>query len=430
MASTSEQPLSLAEPAAAHRLPDAAPRMAAAVGDDGRSPARRPLRILHAARDFTDHHMIRDRLSQPGRVEHVVRFAAGYEEALRCLHSDTFDLALVDAGLSGGRGLELIRRLGGRLAALPVVLLSGPGDGDLESEAIEAGAFDHLDRRDLTASILSRACRNACLRHEIEQDLRQREIAARIARVRAEQANQAKTDFLARISHDLRTPLNAILGFSEVIRDDLLGGGSAGRYREYANDIHESGQHLLSIINDLLDLSKIEAGKMELDEEPLDLVELAAGVIRMVEPIAQRGRVRLALRSARDLPRLRGDRQAISRMLLNLLSNAIRFTPERGRVTLEATHDLLGLHLIVQDSGVGIAPEEIHRVLQPFHQAQRVAAGAKSGTGLGLPIVNGLITLHGGYLSLESRLDQGTRVSLSFPRSRILGPDQGEASAS
>ncbi|HWB44828.1 MAG TPA: ATP-binding protein [Hyphomicrobiaceae bacterium] len=241
------------------------------------------------------------------------------------------------------------------------------------------------------------------------------------ARRRAEAANVAKSRFLATMSHELRTPLNAILGFSEVMKGELLGPMQNASYKDYAGNIHESGRHLLQLINEILDLSRIEAGRYELNQESLRLCDVLEDCLRLLHLRAESKGLHVALDFAKDLDPLWADERAVRQICLNLLSNAIKFTPRGGRITLRAasTPDG-GQTLIVKDTGPGIPKEEIPRVMQAFGQGSLAHETAEGGTGLGLPIVQNLVALHGGTFELRSELRKGTEAVVEFPRSRVL----------
>jgi two-component system, cell cycle sensor histidine kinase PleC len=241
---------------------------------------------------------------------------------------------------------------------------------------------------------------------------------ATVARKRAESASRAKSQFLANMSHELRTPLNAVLGFSEVIRDRIFGDGALVRYSDYAGSIHTSGTHLLGLINDVLDLSKIEAGKLELLPERFDLAGDAAEALRLVEPQAARKQVRLV----REIPEqlsVFADKRALRQIAVNLLANAVKFTPQGGTVTLSLCLAAGGsVALSVSDTGVGIRPEDMSRVLESFGQGRHdITPGDEHGTGLGLAIAKSLIEAHGGMIGIESELGEGTTVTVTLPQS-------------
>jgi two-component system, cell cycle sensor histidine kinase PleC len=241
------------------------------------------------------------------------------------------------------------------------------------------------------------------------------------ARRRAEAANVAKSRFLATMSHELRTPLNAILGFSEVMKAEIMGPMPNPTYREYAAHIHHSGTHLLNLINEVLDLSRIEAGRYELHEEPLRLVDVAEDCHRLLKLRAESKGLQIVQNCDAELPQLWADERAVRQVCLNLMSNALKFTPRGGQIvlTVSATSDG-GQRVSVRDTGPGIPKEEIPKVLQAFGQGSLAHQTAEGGTGLGLPIVQKLIELHGGSFELISELRKGTEAIVSFPKQRVL----------
>jgi PAS domain S-box-containing protein len=234
-------------------------------------------------------------------------------------------------------------------------------------------------------------------------------------------ADQDKSRFLARMSHELRTPLNAILGFSEIIKNEMFGTVAQRRYVEYGKDIHTSGQYLLDLVNDILDLSRLEEHEYELEETVLDLNELAEELIHMLSLEANKQGISLSFDTAADLPKLRSDRRAIQQILLNLLSNAMKFTPRGGRVNLDMHLDRDGnLRLSVSDTGIGIAKEDLPKIRKPFAQLPSRFATEKLGTGLGLPIAEGLAKLLGTKLEITSEVEKGTTVTMRFGNERLV----------
>ncbi|WP_295810023.1 HAMP domain-containing sensor histidine kinase [uncultured Nitratireductor sp.] len=241
------------------------------------------------------------------------------------------------------------------------------------------------------------------------------------ARRRAEEANLAKSRFLASMSHELRTPLNAILGFSEVMANQVLGPLENPTYRDYANDIHNSGKHLLSLINEILDLSRIEAGRYQLNEEPLSLGPIVEDCCRLMEMKARGKDIRFKLETEPTLLRLFADERAIRQIALNLLSNAVKFSPAGTDVRIRVGWTAGGgQYIAIKDNGPGIPEDELAVVLSAFGQGSIAIKTAEQGTGLGLPIVQGLTALHDGVFELNSKLRSGTDAIVAFPRARVM----------
>jgi PAS domain S-box-containing protein len=253
------------------------------------------------------------------------------------------------------------------------------------------------------------------------------------ARDRAETADHAKSEFLAMMSHELRTPLNAIIGFSEIMKMEALGPIGSAKYREFADDIHLSGRHLLDVINDILDLSKIESGKAGLCEENIVIPKLIRSALTLIGDNGKDSDVELDLECPDELPELRGDRRKLSQILVNLLSNGFKFTPAGGRITLRVWCSANDGHVFqIADTGIGIAPEDIPKALAPFQQIDSRISRKHEGTGLGLPLTKALVELHGGSLDLQSEVGVGTTVTVRFPAHRVLAPKLaiGRANAS
>jgi two-component system cell cycle sensor histidine kinase PleC len=252
---------------------------------------------------------------------------------------------------------------------------------------------------------------------DLEQAMARSDEAAR----RAEAASLSKSRFLAQMSHELRTPLNAILGFSEVMKNEVLGPHQVASYKDYSGDIHTSGQHLLNLINEILDLSRIEAGRYQLNEETVSLVGVAEDCVHLVGMRAKTRGIKLTELYETDLPSLWADERALRQITLNLLSNAIKFTPQGGEISVKVGWTASGgQYLAVRDNGPGIPENELSEVLSSFGQGSNAIKSAEQGAGLGLPIVQSLVDLHGGTFHLKSKVREGTEVVVTFPAARVM----------
>ncbi|MGH6715451.1 MAG: sensor histidine kinase [Bradyrhizobium sp.] len=281
------------------------------------------------------------------------------------------------------------------------------------------GYFALLARRlhsTMLATLEARAEKDALI-----GELEQAKSISDEARYRAEAANVAKSRFLAQMSHELRTPLNAILGFSEVMKSEIFGAHAVPAYKEYSADIHNSGVHLLNLINEILDLSRIEAGRYELNEEAVALVNAVADCHHLLKLRASSRGITIHEVFEHGMPKIWGDERAIRQIVLNLLSNSIKFTPQGGEIWLKVGWTASGgQYLSVKDTGSGIAENEIPIVLASFGQGSNSIKSAEQGAGLGLPIAKSLIDMHGGTFTLKSKLRIGTEVIVTFPPERVM----------
>ena len=303
--------------------------------------------------------------------------------------------AFISKGRNGSREIQIVRRDG----SLADILLS----------TVLLQLSQH--RRYMVSTI-----RDITERKNMIRNLRQ-------AKEQADIANKAKSSFLANMSHELRTPLNAIIGFSELIMSETFGPMNNDKYSEYMTDIHFSARHLLDIINDVLDMSKIESGKVELVESEIIIEDVFNSVSIIMNERAAEGGVNLIFEIADDIPHLRADQRLLRQILINLVSNAIKFTPKGKKVTVRAYMLENGrLRLSVDDEGCGIPEDKIEVVLEPFGQAHDPLHSKGQGTGLGLPLAKTMVELHGGELEVISRVDRGTYVSLDFREDRLMYP--------
>jgi signal transduction histidine kinase len=356
---------------------------------------------------------------------YAVRTARVAEEAVRAIREPengaaVVPVSLIDVRLGVGSGVDLLSRLRAERPDLICVMMTANLDTETAVEALRRGAYDYFDKSCEPTSLL--AVLDRCFdRMQLQREREAADEALRVAKEEAEAASRAKSGFLATMSHELRTPLNAIIGFSEMMLRQVMGPIGNEQYKSYVADIYSSGSHLLQIINDILDLSKAEAGKLELYEDVFDLRETVRSVSQITGPRMAEAGLRPVVELAPALPLLRADERKTKQVLLNLIANAIKFTPSGGRIDVIGSFDpARGVSLTVADSGIGIAPEHLARVLEPFEQVDSSLARAHQGTGLGLPLVKAIMELHGGTLELHSEVEAGTRVTVTFPPDRAV----------
>ncbi|MFN3352795.1 MAG: PAS domain-containing sensor histidine kinase [Brevundimonas sp.] len=311
--------------------------------------------------------------------------------------------------LHDGRWLQLTERL------------TGDGGSVVTAADITPIKMEETARRRAAEALQATVAQLEASQEKLSQLARKYEVAM----TRAEAANQAKSEFLANMSHELRTPLNAINGFSEIMAAEMFGPLGDARYKGYAEDILRSGQHLLSLINDILDMAKIEAGKLNLHLEPVALQEVCRDAVRLMRGRAEEAGLKLFV-EADDAPTIEADYRALKQVMLNLVSNAVKFTPEGGRIEVSARLTDGVVELAVADTGIGIAASDLDRLAQPFEQVEGQHAKTTQGTGLGLALSKSLVELHGGQLVLESEPGHGTTVRVRLPY-RPARPASGDA---
>jgi signal transduction histidine kinase len=343
------------------------------------------------------------------------------DSALIALKRYTPAVALIDVRLRGLSGVELLARLKGEQPDLVVVMMTAHADTQTTINALRKGAYDYCDKNCEPDELMA-ALDRAFERHRLEAENRSAYETLRAAKESAEAASRAKTEFLANVSHELRTPLNAIIGFSELMLNGARGPVGNSDYLGYLKDIFDAGTDLLRLINEILDLSKAEAGRLELLEDTVDIANVVRTVARLVSPRVESAGLALETDLPDMPPFVFCDRLKVKQILLNLLSNAIKFTEQGGKITIAMGVDSeRGLFVAVRDSGIGIAPGDLPRVLQPFVQVDSALNRTHNGTGLGLPLAAAMVELHGGKLVIDSEPGRGTTVKAFLPLARIVG---------
>ncbi|HEX3501422.1 MAG TPA: ATP-binding protein [Stellaceae bacterium] len=357
-----------------------------------------------------------DLLAPKGYLVQVVGTA---ERAHASLRSFDAQVALFDIRLGLASGVDLFASLKAERPELIGVIMTAHVDSKTAIEALRRGAYDYIDKSchpgELYA-VLERCFDKIQLRQERTSAYE----ALRVAKEAAERANRAKSDFLATMSHELRTPLNAIIGFSEIMAAQGLGPVGNEKYLGYIKDINDSGVHLLAIINDILDLSKAEAGKLEMREDVAELRHIIDAAMTMVLARAKSSGVTLVSEIPAELPYLWCDERMLKQVLLNILSNGIKFTPSGGRVAVTVGQRDGALVIAISDTGIGIASADIAKAFEPFGQVDNRLSRKYDGTGLGLPLAAAMIAQHGGNLTLTSEVGSGTTVTIVIPAQRLL----------
>ncbi len=385
-------------------------------------PSVHPSSILVVDDDPVSRAVIRSALEDSG---FTVSEATDGSDACRQCDEAPPDLLISDVVMPEMDGFALCRELRQKeqSAHIPILMATGLDDVTSIAKAYDAGATDFISKP-INLIVLGHRVRYVLRAATAFTELRQQREQLIAAKEAAEAANRAKTEFLANMSHELRTPLNAIIGFSSVMRDGTFGTLNK-KYRDYATMIADSGGHLLSIINDILDLAKAESNQLVLAEQEIELadtVELSMGII---QEMARNAGIQCSIEMDDRLPALMGDVAKVRQILINLLANAVKFTMPGGSVCLSIHRDADGgLDISVKDTGIGIPADKIALVLEPFGQVDSAFSRQYGGVGLGLPITRRLVALHGGTMKLESEPGKGTLVTVRLPKERLLMPSR------
>jgi len=372
------------------------------------SDGSRPRKVLIADADCYFTQVLSIALSNCGwTVKQVVPESAA--EALQQFEASLL-LWNIEAPGSTSGGLAHIGALNPELIVLPMA--KRPSRRRLPKQ----GALDFIDQSLGVESAM--AAIGQCLsRHE----------SAAVSKQAAKENNRPELEFLAKVSHELRTPLNAIIGFSELIMRQAGSTQDHERHKAYVEDIHTSGRHLLDLINDILDFARAGSGKLLLQESEADIAEVMVSVNRLLGPRMRDAGLEYSQNIPAHLGRLWCDERKLKRMILNLLTNALKFTPSGGRIDVDVSESSTGIALSVSDTGIGIAEADLPRVLEPFIQVDNALSRSSEGTGLGLPLVKAMVEIHGGSLVLESKVNMGTTVRLIFPKERLVAPAMHES---
>ncbi len=387
--------------------------------------ARLARRVLIVDDDVDFAESLCDILEPQGYVLATARTPAEARERLK-----TFDakVALVDIQLRGMSGTRLIAQLKEERPGLTFIMMTAYADVSSAIEALRSGAHDYILKQiDPRGPML--ALERCFEKLQLQYDYKAAYEELLVAKTAAEAASKAKSEFLATMSHELRTPLNAIIGFSEFLMDETIRPNDPVKITGYLKAIHESGHHLLAVINDILDHSKAEAGRLEVTEEEVNIEEAVAAALRVVAPRARSGGLEIMTALAPGLPLLRGDSRLLRQILLNLLSNSIKFTPAGGKVEVAAASEDGGISLRVRDTGIGMKADDIPKAFEPFRQIDNRFIRKYQGTGLGLSLVKAMVEAHAGTVAVESAPGAGTTVTIRFPAERVVNPEAREWAA-
>jgi signal transduction histidine kinase len=342
------------------------------------------------------------------------------EQACELYEARRPELLVADVVMPRMDGFRLCRELRGRPASafVPILMATGLDDVPSITKAYEVGATDFISKP-VNWVVLGHRVRYMLRASRAFDELRQNRDELMAAKDQAEAASRAKTEFLANMGHELRTPLNAIIGFSSIMRDESFG-PIGDKYAEYAAAIGDSGSHLLAIINGILEMARAESNRIVLVEEEVEIARAVAFSVGTIEEMARRAEVDCYSDIPEDLPQFLGDAVKLRQILINLLSNAVKFTPAGGRVRVSVKRgEDDGLALRVEDTGIGMSPEELPLALTPFGQIDSGLDRKYDGVGLGLPLAKRLVELHGGTMDIKTALGKGTAVIANFPKERV-----------
>lgn len=357
--------------------------------------------------------MTRQWLAEVESRRYDLHWVDSYDHALEAIGRDRYDICLLDYRLGQHSGLELLKELAEVDSRIPVILMTGAERMDVDIEGMRLGATDYLVKGQMTPDLLERAIRYAMARKESEALLQE-------AKEAAEEANRAKTAFLSNISHELRTPLAVIIGNAEILRDRDMADMDPEEFKAFMSDVYGNARYLLDLINDLLDLSKAEADRIELEEDQIELAGVIEDAVGLARQLPNAEGLTFKCEVDPSLQTMSADRTRLKQILVNLLTNAVKFTKDGGKITVSAFLDSLSRPTLeITDTGVGISEDDLRQITEPFVQGTgRQVTDSLSGSGLGLPLAKRLTELHGGTMDLRSAPGRGTTVVLTFPSER------------
>ncbi|MBI5137950.1 MAG: response regulator [Nitrospirae bacterium] len=375
-----------------------------------------PVRTLLIEDDADDALLTREMLGDIRGSTFDIHHAPTYDEGLRQLLSGQFDVCLLDHRLGARTGIDLIREAVAAGADCPIILFTGQGDETLAVAALQLGARDYLVKGRVTPKALQRAIGNAIEKHTMERALAAHRAELEQANRELARKNADIQGFHHTVSHELKTPLTVAREFADILIEGLAGPLGAEQ-AEYLGIIRASCDHMATMINDLLDSSRIENGKLALHREPVDAAELVSGAVRAMGPAARERGIALACDCSGGLPALHADPARLNQVLANLIGNALKFTPPGGAVRVSVAPDPDGafLRIAVSDNGVGIRADKLDAIFQRFYQVDDRRDQEKGGLGLGLSICKGIVDLHGGHIQVTSRAGTGSTFSCLLP---------------
>lgn len=375
-----------------------------------------PINVLLVEDDEDDFLLTRDLLSEIRPGEYELEWIRSFEDAVALDNGDCYDVCLLDYRLGSGNGLDLMRELQSRGYKCPMILLTGQGDSEIDHQAMQGGAADYLIKGQINAANLERSIRYSIQQRKTEAE-RLALLREQAARERAEEANKAKDDFLAILSHELRSPLNVILGWSRLLRSNQH---NDEMFNKAVDTIERSALMQAKFVEDLLDVNRIVSGTIRVTMRPLDLNAIVASAIDGMRPVADAKSVSIGSQTAAEILTINGDSERLLQIVNNILNNAVKFTPDGGRIFVDLKKAGSHARITVSDTGQGIHKDFLPLVFERYRQGSDTMTSRKSGLGLGLAIVRHLTEMHGGTVSAESDGEgRGSTFTILLPLENV-----------